>query len=120
MVHLHLLQHGDYVRQATLQDAWGAIVHIRRIDDADRAARYTTKNAARRVVAYTMKGTASQLDEHLDLNGGRGVHWSRGYLRGETYRSAWAILHPPGALKWCQVPVWTSDADAVALASSVG
>lgn len=120
MVHVHLLQHGDYVRQATLQNAWGAIVHIRRIDDANRAARYTTKHAARRVVSYTMKGTASELDQHLDLNGGRGVHMSRRYLRGETFRSAWAILHPPGALKWVQVPCMTSDTDAAALASSVG
>ena len=120
MVHLHCLQHGDYLPQRYLQDRWGAIVHLRRIDDADAAARYTTKHAARRVVSYTLKGTATELHDHLDLNGGRGIHLSRGYLRGRTSREVWSLLHPPGALTWVQVPATMADADAAALVSSVG
>lgn len=120
MVHVHALQHGDFIPQRRLQAAWGSIVHLERVHDVDGAVRYTTKHAARRVASYTMKGTASELSAHLALNGGRGVHMSRRYLRGETSRSAWALLHPPGALKWCQVPVWMADADAIGVASTAG
>lgn len=120
MIHVHALQHGDYLPQRMLQDAWGHRVDIRRVHDTDGAAAYTTKHAGRRLASYTMKGTGAQLTEHLDLNGGRGVHLSRGYLHGRTSAEVWSLLHPPGALKWVQVPVWTTDADAVALASSAG
>lgn len=120
MIHVHALQHGDYIPQRTLAKVWGRRVDIRRISDVDGAARYTTKHAGRRLASYTMKGTADQLGEHLDLNGGRGVHLSRRYLRGLTSREVWQRLHPPGTLKWVQVSVWTSDADAAAIASTVG
>lgn len=120
MIHVHMLQHGSYLPQRYLQDRWGAIVHVRRVDDAGKAARYTTKHAARRVVSYTLKGTTTDLAEHLDLNGGRGVHLSRGYLRGLRSDEVWRILHPASDLRWVQVPATTTDAEAAALVSSGG
>lgn len=120
MVHVHALQHGDYIPQRYLQDRWGRRVDIRRVHDTAGAARYTTKHAAARVVGYTMKGTAAHLQDHLDLNGGRGVHLSRGYLHGRRSDEVWSILHPPSELNWVQVPAHLSDQDAAALASTVG
>lgn len=120
MVHLHALQHGSFVPQRYLQDRWGAIVHLRRISDTGAAVRYTTKHAARRVVSYTLKGARAELDEHLDLNGGRGVHMSRRFLHGRTSAEVWRLLHPPSALKWVQVPSHLPDDQAAALVSSVG
>lgn len=120
MIHVHALQHGSYIPQRTLQAMWGHIVHVRRIDDVDAAATYTTKHAAARVVSYTFKEARSHLQEHLDLNGGRGVHLSRGYLRGLRSDDVWRILHPPSALRWVQVPATMADGEARALVSTVG
>lgn len=119
MVHVHALEHGSYIPQRYLQERWGAIVHVRRVDDAGAAARYTTKHAAARVVSYTMKGTRAALAEHLDLNGGRGIHMSRGFLHGLRSDDVWRILHPPSALEWVQVPATMPDAAAAALVSTV-
>jgi hypothetical protein len=115
MIHVHLLQHGDYLPQRELQAMWGRRVDVRRISDVDGAARYTTKHAARRLASYTMKGATAQLAEHLDLNGGRGVHLSRGYLRGYRSDEVWRLLHPASALDWLQVPAHLSDAEAAAM-----
>lgn len=118
MIHVHALQHGSYIPQRELQDRWGHRVDIRRISDVDGAARYTTKHASRRVVGYTMKHTGDDLQRHLDLNGGRGVHLSRGYLHGRRSAEVWNLLHPPSALKWVQVPAHLDDTTAAALVSS--
>lgn len=120
MIHLHALQHGSYLPQRYLQDRWGAIVHIRRISDTGAAVRYTTKHAAARVVSYTMKQAGAALDDHLDLNGGRGIHLSRRFLHGRTSDEVWRLLHPPSDLAWVQVPATLSDAEALALVSSNG
>lgn len=119
MIHVHALQHGHFIPQRQLQDRWGSIVHVRRISDTDAAARYTVKHAARRVSSYTLKGAADDLAEHLDLNGGRGIHLSRGYLHGHRSADVWRLLHPPSALKWVQVPAHLTDDEAGALVSSV-
>lgn len=120
MIHVHALQHGSYIPQRYLQDRWGARVDIRRISDTAGAARYTTKHATRRVVGYTMKHTGDDLRRHLDLNGGRGVHLSRGYLHGMRSDEVWRLLHPPSELLWVQVPAHLTDDEAGALVSSVG
>jgi len=120
MIHVHALQHGDFLPQRALADWWGRRVDIRKVSDVDGAARYTTKHAANRVVSYTMKNTGRALQEHLDLNGGRGVHTSRGYLRGLRSDDVWRILHPASELNWVQVPSTTTDADAACLVSSAG
>lgn len=119
MVHVHALQHGAFIPQRYLQDRWGARVDIRRVSDAAGAARYTTKHAARRVASYTMKGAGADLQAHLDLNGGRGIHLSRRYLHGRTSAEVWALLHPPSALTWVQVPNHLTDDEAASLVSTV-
>jgi hypothetical protein len=72
-------------------DAWGAGVRIQRVETGG-VARYVTKEALR-VAGYTVKGstastTADAMNAYLDLNGGRPLHWSRGYLHGLTKRQA--------------------------------
>lgn len=88
MVHVHGVQHGpDYVPQAHLQDRWGGrIVDVRAIRSRGGAA-YAFKEAAR-VAGYTTKGSLSDLPTHLDRNGGRVAHWSRGFFHGLTKREA--------------------------------
>lgn len=93
MVHVHALQHGDYVPQAELQDVWGARVDIRKIATGG-VAQYVTKEALR-VAGYVVKGTDAEhggIGQHLALNGGRAMHWSRGFLHGSTKREAYASL----------------------------
>jgi hypothetical protein len=84
--HVHALQHGDYIPQAVLQDAWGAIVHIEavsaHVEGAGQAARYVIKGTG--AANYVTKGTTSDLGRHLALNGGRTAHWSRRYMRLES------------------------------------
>lgn len=120
MVHLHALQHGSYIPQRYLQDRWGSIVHLRRISDTGAAVRYTVKHASARVVSYTMKGVGQDLQDHLDMNGGRGIHLSRGFLHGKRSDEVWRLLHPPSDLRWVQVPSHLTDDEAAALASTVG
>lgn len=104
MVHIHALQHGSYVPQAALQDLWGRIVHVRAIRGARSAAGYAMKEAGR-VAGYAMKGTHAQLLDHLDLNGGRGCHLSRGYLRGKRTREVEQLLtQGQETLTWVLVP----------------
>lgn len=78
MIHCHLIQYGDYIPQADLQDLWGG----RRVDIRAAQARhgeYISKSASR-VANYVGKGAESDLDEALTLNGGRLHHWSRGFF----------------------------------------
>ena len=78
MVHVHAVQHGDYVPQAQLQDLWGD----RRVDiraAQPRHGEYISKSAAR-VAGYIGKSGTEDLDAALDLNGGRLHHWSRGFF----------------------------------------
>jgi hypothetical protein len=78
--HVHGLQHGDYVPQRQLERRWGARVDIRAIKGARKVAGYAMKEALM-VAGYALKGER-KLEDHLDLNGGRGVHLTRGYLHG--------------------------------------
>lgn len=77
MVHCHLIQVGDYIPQAHLEDAWGG----RRVDvraAETRHGEYISKSASR-IANYVGKTAESDLDAALDLNGGRLHHWSRGW-----------------------------------------
>lgn len=77
MVHCHLIQFGDYIPQAVLQEMWGD----RRADiraAESRHGEYISKSASR-VAHYVGKTAESDLDAALDLNGGRLHHWSRGW-----------------------------------------
>ncbi len=106
MVHVHALQHGDYVSQRHLQDRWGRIVDIRAIKGARGAAQYAAKEALQ-VAGYVNKG-AGDLEAHLDLNGGRVCHLTRGYLRGETQASVLELLQQERSegeiLTWVRIP----------------
>jgi len=86
MRHVHGVQHGDYVPQRQLQELWGG----RRVDvralSRPGAGIYAVKEALQ-VAGYVSKGAASH-HEHLDLNGGRAAHFSRGYLHGLSARDA--------------------------------
>jgi hypothetical protein len=105
--HAHGVQHGDYVPQKRLQETWGGrIVDIRALARPG-AGVYAVKEALR-VAGYVTKGTGSSLTEHLGRNGGRGAHWSRGFLHGRTRSEALAELRRELAdgerLTWVLVP----------------
>jgi hypothetical protein len=68
---------------------------------------------AQQVSGYAMKG-ARNLEAHLDRNGGRGVHMTRSYLKGQTTADilkqmqrdrnggadlTWVLIHPGDALQ---------------------
>lgn len=78
MIHVHAIQHGDYIPQRELQELWGG----RRVDirsAAPRHGEYISKSAAR-TASYISKGSVQDLDQALDLNGGRLHHWSRQFF----------------------------------------
>lgn len=89
MIHVHALVHGPWVPAAVLNDVWGARTNIKAIRN-DGVARYVTKESLR-VAGYSVKGNragAEGMQDALDLNGGRPLHWSRGFLHGLTKREA--------------------------------
>lgn len=91
-LHVHVLQKGDYVPQTVAQEVWGGIVNIKAVKGARGAAGYALKEA-QRVSGYALKDADGDgLVGHLDLNGGRLVHLSRGYLGGETQAQVRARL----------------------------
>lgn len=78
MIHVHAIQHGDYVPQDVLQGLWGG----RRVDiraATPRTGEYISKSA-KRVAGYISKGGVEDLDHALSLNGGRLHHWSRQFF----------------------------------------
>lgn len=79
--HAHALQWGDYISLDEVYQRWGnKWVHLSPIKRD--AASYSTK--CYRVAGYSCKVAS----EHLDLNGGRCVHMTRGYLHGLNAREA--------------------------------
>lgn len=93
--HLHAIQWGEYTPQERLEELWGG----RRvwIEKMKRdGAGYMTKAAI--VAGYSTKN-ATQV---LDLNGGRAVHMTRGYLHGLTSRQVRKELRTDK--KWYLVP----------------
>lgn len=87
--HVHGVQHGDYVPQRVLDDLWGGRKVDVRALRRPGAGVYAVKEALK-VAGYIGKGAAGSHHDHLDLNGGRAVHLSRGYLHGLTSREAMA------------------------------
>lgn len=83
--HLHGVAHGDFVPQRVLADLWGG----RRVwieEVKSDAIAYTQKCA--KAVGYASKNAM----EHLEVNGGRAVHMSRGYLHGMTAKQVLKLL----------------------------
>lgn len=114
MKHVHAIQHGSYLPQATLQNLWGGrIVDVRAVRDA---AGYISKSAAM-VAGYVGKGATSSgigLGIHLGLNGGRLHHWSRQFWGGLSVREAIAASKPEAAQEeW--ITVYRGDSDDGAL-----
>jgi hypothetical protein len=112
MVHIHAVQWGTQkIPQAVLQDRWGAIVDVRAVK-TPAAGIYAVKEALT-VAGYAVKGgtSADTLAAHLDLNGGRAAHWSRGFLHGMTKREVLGEvrreLADGEALTWVLVPAWS-------------
>lgn len=91
MLHVNVLQRGTYIAQAEAQRTWGGRVHAQAIAGARGAAGYALKEATR-VTGYAMKESGRSLEEHLELNGWRLAHWSRGYFGGDTAREVRARL----------------------------
>lgn len=93
MKHAHLIQHGDFIPFEWLKGQWGRRVEI-------QAARESVDGyLAKNVVRYLGKGLDSDrsaIEAHMNLNGGRAAHWSRGFFAGVS-RRAFAQAHPlPG------------------------
>lgn len=83
--HAHAIQWGDYLPQDALQDMWGGrIVHITAVRKS--ANGYIRKCA--QVAGYVSKDVGN----HLEANGGRPVHMTRGYLHGKTSRQVSQLL----------------------------
>ena len=118
--HVHLVMWGDYIPQRELAAMWGN----RRVDI--RAIRrpadglYAMKDAVK-VAGYAVKHGTDDfggLSKHLDINGGRAVHMSRGFLHGLTAREALreVALEQGGDEErtWHLEPAWVVDNEEVA------
>lgn len=110
MVHVHAIQHGDFIPQAELQSLWGdRIVDVRQVHDA---AKYISKSAAK-VAGYIGKEAGNGINGlsiHLGNNGGRLHHWSRQFFGGLSIREATVASRGerPDEI-W--VSVWRGDDD---------
>lgn len=96
-LHVNVLQKGSYVPQAELQDVWGHIVHVQAVKGhtgAQKVGGYSLKEA-QKVAGYSVKDAAQHTAQHLDANGGRLVHVSRGFLGGMTQAETWEAIRGP-------------------------
>lgn len=88
MIHIHAIQWGSYIKQSDLQDRWGNIVDIRSIKTTDsNVAKYIIKSSSN-VGKYIIKSSADDHKSWINLNGGRGIHVSRGYWGDLSLREA--------------------------------
>lgn len=98
--HMHAIQWGDYLPQHRLQEMWGdRIVDIRPIEA--QANGYVAKCAM--VAGYLSKEVLG----HLEENGGRAVHMTRGYLHGLTSRQVRKELST--GKKWFLIPATLTE-----------
>jgi hypothetical protein len=88
--HVHAVQWGDYVPVRAVSRTWGGrIVDMRAIKTPKGGERGSAAYALKeglRVAGYSVKAGVGDLESyygHLARNGGRPVHLSRGYLRGQ-------------------------------------
>lgn len=104
-LHVHALQHGDYIPQTEASDVWGGHVYLEAIAPNERVSRYVLKQAGR-VAGYALKDAGEDTYRaHLDLNGGRVAHWSRGFFHGKTLDEAFAVASTGGDEgPWVSVP----------------
>lgn len=92
MKHVHAVQWGDFIPWEQLLSWWGARVQI----EASKAAvGYLGKNVIR-YLGKGLDGDREAIEDHMNLNGGRAAHWSRGFFAGMG-RDEFARAHPlPG------------------------
>lgn len=107
-LHLHALAHGDYLPQALVQEVWGGIAYLEGIRQQDRVSKYVMKQAAH-VAGYSLKeASKGTYEHHLDLNGSRVAHWSRGFFHGRKLDQAFAEASTGGDEgPWVLVPATT-------------
>lgn len=87
--HIHAMQWGDYIPKLRLREMWGGRwIDIRKADC--EGTNYVTKCA--KVAGYMSK----HIEKHLLVNGGRALHFTRGYLHGMTSRGALKLMASPG------------------------
>lgn len=92
MKHVHCVQWGDFIPWRDLLGWWGARVQI---EKADAAVGYLGKNVIR-YLGKGIDGDRDSIEAHMNLNGGRAAHWSRGFFNGLS-REGFAQAHPlPG------------------------
>lgn len=88
MKHVHAVQHGDFVPKELLSASWPH--GFTQIEGARQAVGYLAKGVIR-YVAKGLDGDPESIEEHMNLNGGRAAHWSRGFFAGmgrNAYRQA--------------------------------
>lgn len=92
MKHVHCVQWGDFIPWRDLLGWWGARVQI---EAADAAIGYLGKNVIR-YLGKGLDGDREGIEDHMNLNGGRAAHWTRGFFNGMG-RDEFARQHPlPG------------------------
>lgn len=93
MLHAHVVQHGDFIPKDVLTASWpyGSTF----IAGAREATDYLAKGVLR-YVAKGLDGDGEAIEAHMNLNGGRAAHWSRGFFAGQS-RDAYRKANPlPG------------------------
>lgn len=93
MKHVHVVQHGDYVPKELVSASWphGST----QVEAARAATNYLAKGVVR-YVAKGLDGDTSSIEDHMNLNGGRAAHWTRGFFDGLS-RDGYRKAHPlPG------------------------
>lgn len=93
MKHVHAVQWGDYIPKELLSASWphGST----QIEKAREATEYLSKGVIR-YVAKDLDGGEESLVEHMNINGGRAAHWTRGFFAGMG-RNAYRQSNPlPG------------------------
>ena len=81
MKHVHAVQWGDFVPIATLERSWP---HGSTQIAAARAATDYLSKGVLRYVAKGIDGDSNEIEEHMNLNGGRAAHWTRGFFAGHS------------------------------------
>lgn len=88
MKHVHAVQWGDFIPKSVLDESWP--YGWNEIEGARAATNYLAKGVVR-YVAKGLDGDGEAVEEHMNLNGGRAAHWTRGFFGGlsrEAYRQA--------------------------------
>lgn len=90
MKHIHAVQWGP--QKIPWQDLLGWWGHRVEIAAARAAMGYLSKNVVR-YLGKGLDGEGEDIEAHMNLNGGRAAHWTRGFYAGLS-REAFAAAHP--------------------------